>query len=92
MIVDAHCHIFPESFSQRRAELAAQDATFAALFSDPKSRLATTADLIQAMDRDGVDVSVVMGMGWTGQDIFGEENDFLIRARQEHPHRLVGFC
>ena len=92
MIVDAHCHIFPESFSQRRAELAAQAATFAALFSDPKSRLATTADLIQAMDRDGVDVSVVMGMGWTGQDIFGEENDFLIRARQEHPHGLVGFC
>ena len=92
MIVDAHCHIFPESFSQRRAELAAQDATFAALFSSSKSRLATTAELLQAMDRDGVDVSVVMGMGWTSQGIAGEVNDFLIQVRREHPHRLVGFC
>ena len=92
MIVDAHCHIFPESFSQRRTELATQDATFAALFSNPKSRLATTAELIQDMDQDGVDVSVVMGMGWTNQDISGEVNDFLIQARQQHPNRLVGFC
>ena len=92
MIVDAHCHIFPESFSRRRAELATQDATFAALFSNPKSILATTVDLIQAMDRDGVDLSVVMGMGWTSQEISGEVNDFLIQARQEHPTRLAGFC
>ena len=92
MIVDAHCHIFPDSFAQRRAELATQDATFATLFSNPKSRLATTAELLQAMERDGVDQSVVMGMGWTSQDISSEVNDFLIQARQEHPHRLVGFC
>ncbi len=92
MIVDAHCHIFPESFAQRRTELATQDSTFAALFSNSKSRLATTAELIQAMDRDGVDLSVAMGMGWTSQDIAGEVNDFLIQARQEQPNRLVGFC
>ncbi len=92
MIVDAHCHIFPDSFAQRRAELATLDATFAALFSNPKSRLATTAELIQAMDRDGVNLSVVMDLGWTSQIICGEANDFLIQARQDHANRLVGFC
>ena len=92
MIVDAHCHIFPESFSRRRAELATQDATFAALFSNPKSHLATTSELIRDMDQDGVDLSVVMGMGWTSQATSREVNDFLIQARQEHPNRLVGFC
>ena len=92
MIIDAHCHIFPESFSQRRAELATQDTTFAALFSNPKSGLATTAELLQAMDRDRVDVSVIMGMGWASQDIAVEVNNFLIQARQDHPHHLVGFC
>lgn len=92
MIVDAHCHIFPESFSRRRAELATQDATFTALFSNPKSRLATTSELIRDMDQDGVDLSVVMGMGWASQATSREVNDFLIQARQEHPNRLVGFC
>ena len=72
--------------------MATQDATFAALFSNPKSHLATTTELIQAMDRDRVDLSVAMGMGWTNQDISGEVNDFLIQARQEYPKRLVGFC
>ena len=92
MIIDSHCHIFPVSFSERRRELASQDATFAALFSNPKSRLATADQLIQAMDQDAVDAAVVMGMGWTSLGIAREANDFLIQARRQYPNQLIGFC
>ena len=33
LVIDSHCHIFPETFSQNRVELSRRDATFAELFS-----------------------------------------------------------
>ena len=64
MVIDSHCHIFPASFQRRRDELVRRDATFAALFSNPKAVLATAETLLESMDRDGVDRSIVVGIGW----------------------------
>ena len=66
MIIDAHCHILPPSFAQRRGELVSRDATFASLFPQPGAKMTSADDAVQAMDRAGVDRSIVMGMGWTG--------------------------
>ena len=99
-VIDSHCHIFPENFSQNRAELSSRDATFAELFS-PKgtggvtgreARMATAETLIQAMDTDGVDRAVVMGLGWTDVDLARESNDYIIRAVESYPSRLAGLC
>jgi predicted TIM-barrel fold metal-dependent hydrolase len=91
LIIDAHCHILPPSFCDRRDEIAQRDATFAALLSDPNARMATAEDLIAAMDRDGVDRAVVMGMGWTDFEIAKEVNDYIIQAVADNPTRLSGF-
>ena len=92
MIVDAHCHILPESFPHRHEELAARDATYAALFPQPGGRMATAQDLLAAMGQAGVDRSVVMGFGWTSPDVAREANDYIIQAVAESPERLTGFC
>ena len=64
MIVDAHCHIMPPEFRSRYGELVRRDRTFAALFPRPNPRLATAEELIEDMDREGVDVAVLeVGMG-----------------------------
>ena len=59
LVIDSHCHILPPSFRDRRAEIAKRDATFAALLSDPNARIASADDLLAAMDRDGVDLSLI---------------------------------
>ena len=92
MIIDTHSHILPPSFSDRRVEIAKRDATFAALLSDPKAQLASAEDLLLAMDREGVDFAVVMGMGWTDFDIAKEVNDYIIQSVANHSDRLFGFC
>ena len=92
MVIDAHCHILPPSFSGRRAEIARRDATFAALLSSPDARIASAEDLLAAMDRDGVERAVVMGMGWTDLEIAAEANDYIIQAVEKYPSRLTGFC
>ena len=92
MIVDFHTHIVPPCFLERRSEIARRDATFRTLFSDPGARLATADDLISAMDDAGVDVSVVMGIGWTDRDVAREVNDYIMQVSERYPGRLVGFC
>ena len=94
MIVDAHCHILPPSFAGRRDELAARDATFAAMLGPAAGagRMADAPALLRAMERDGVDHAVVMGMGWASRDLAMEANDYIIEAAAAYPDRLTGFA
>ena len=92
MIVDFHTHVFPPGFRDRRGELAGRDTTFGDLFADPRARMATADELVSAMDEDGVDVSVVMGIGWTDPGVAREANDYIVDSVARHPGRLVGFA
>ena len=77
MIVDFHTHILPPAFRGRRAAVAERDATFRALFPTDGAKMATAPELIEAMDEDGVDASVVLGYGWSDRDVAREANDYL---------------
>jgi len=92
MIVDFHTHIYPPSLRERRENYLSRDRTFGELFADPRAKMATAEDLIAAMDEDGVDRSVVMGIGWTDQGMAREVNDYLIDATTRYPDRLSGFA
>ena len=92
MIVDAHCHILPPAFAQRREELAARDATFAEILADPSARISGVTELLSSMDRDGIDCAVVMGMGWSDYNVAVEANDYIIKAVGTYPDRLIGFA
>ena len=74
MIIDAHCHVLPPDFQHRRAALLDRDATFGALFAKPGSPMATVTDLLETMDRDGVSKAVIMGLGWTSQELASSES------------------
>ena len=63
MIVDAHCHLFPKSFSERHNQLVAQDVTFASLFPQPGARIAEVEDLVKAMNRSEVGLPAVPAAG-----------------------------
>jgi len=92
MLIDFHTHIFPPEFSANRTRYIDADSTFGALYADPKARIATAEDLIAAMDEDGVDTVVVMGIGWADMGVASEANDYIIDAIGRFPNRLVGFA
>ena len=92
MIIDFHTHIFPPWLRPRREEYLKRDATFGELFASPDARMATAERLVRRMDEDGVDVSVVMGIGWTDIGLARAVNDYLIEAVEKHPDRLVGLA
>ena len=90
-IIDFHTHVFPEWLRDGRDRYLERDATFAELFSSPRARMATADELVEAMDSDGVDASVVMGMGWTDHGLAREVNDYIVESVRRYPGRLHGF-
>ena len=92
MTIDFHTHIFPPWLQDQRERWLERDATFGELYSDPNAKLATVDDLLKAMDDDGIERAVVMGMGWTDASLAREVNDYLMDAVQNHPDRLIGFA
>lgn len=92
MIIDFLTHIYPPWLRARREHYLKRDATFGELFASPKARMATAERLVRRMDEDDVDVSVVMGIGWTDIELAQAANDYLIQAVSKYPNRLVGFA
>ncbi len=92
MVIDFHTHVFPPWLRERREEFLRRDATFRALYTNDRAKLATCEELVEAMDGAGVDRAVLLGIGWTDQELARSANDYLLEAAQRFPDRLVPFC
>ena len=92
MIIDFHTHIFSPRLRENREQYLGRDPCFAHLYSDPKAALATAEDLIASMDREGIDRSIVLNIGWASHQMCVETNDYIMEAISRYPERLVGFC
>ena len=92
MIIDFHTHIFPRKFRDDRTALLQRDATFREMYTNANSRMATVERLIERMDEDGVDVSVVMGIGWESFELARVCNDYIVESVTKYPDRLIGFA
>ena len=90
--IDFHTHVFPPWLRERRDEYVKSDACFSLLYSEPKAKLATVEDLIAGMDEDGVDLSVVLNIGWVSHELCVRTNDCILDSMSRYPGRLVGFC
>lgn len=92
MIIDFHAHVFPPWPAHQRQRYLERDATLGELYADPKARMATAEELLEAMNQDGVGQSVVLGIGWADRGLAREANDYIIESARRYPGRLVGFA
>ena len=92
MIIDFHTHIHPPGLRDCRSRYLDRDATFRELYGNARARLAGAEDLIDSMDEHGVDLSVVMGAGWSDIGLARESNDYIIDSVRRFSGRLVGFA
>ena len=91
-IIDFHTHIYPDWLRSNRESYLKQDITFGELFSHPKSKMVTADELINEMNKQNIDHSVVMGIGWTNISLAQKVNDYIIEAIHRYPNRLTGFA
>lgn len=92
MIIDFHTHIFPPHVSENRAEFVKQDPIFARMYDFDKAKTAMAEEVVASMDEAGIDVSIVLSIGWASPELCSWTNDYILESISRYPNRLVGFC
>ncbi len=92
MIIDFHTHVFPPQMKKNRDKYINSDPCFAILYSEKNAKLATADELIDSMDKAGIDISVIVNIGWTTHELCIETNDYILESIARYPKRLIGFC
>ncbi len=92
MIIDFHTHTFSPEMIADRESLLKRDRWFGLLYANPRARMATAEDLIQSMDRAGINRAVTFGFGFADHGLCAEGNDYVIDAISRYPDRLIGFA
>jgi len=90
MIIDFHTHIFPPAIRQNRDRYFHAEPAFKLLYRSPKSKLIGAAELLSAMDEQGVDQSIVFGFPWSNTETYRFHNDYVMETVQKYPQRFVG--
>jgi hypothetical protein len=90
MIIDFHTHIFPPVICQNRENFFPSEPAFELLYQSPKSRLIGAIELLDTMDENEVDKSVMFGFPWENSETFKMHNDHIMEMVQKYPHRFTG--
>ena len=90
MIIDFHAHIFPATISGNKTKFFSSEPAFKLLYQSPKSRLIGAAELLEAMDENEVDKSVIFGFPWKNHETFKMHNDHVMELVQKYPQRFSG--
>jgi hypothetical protein len=89
MIIDAHTHLFPPSVVRNRRSYFRRDPAFRLLYENEKARLAAPEDLLQSMEREKIQRSVICGFPGDDPALCREGNDFLWECRARYPGKFL---
>ena len=90
MIIDFHTHLFPKKIRRNKRAYFGSEPAFKLLYESPRSRLVGAEDLLNAMDENQVDKSVIFGFPWENSDTIKKHNDFIIAKVAKYPDRFIG--
>ena len=92
MIIDFHTHIFPADIRDNREKFFPSEPAFKLLYQSAQSRLIGAAELLSAMDENGVDKSIIFGFPWRNPASFKPHNDYIMDMVQKYPDRFIGLA
>ncbi|MFW6074860.1 MAG: amidohydrolase family protein [Chloroflexota bacterium] len=87
-VIDAHTHAFPEEFVRDREKLLVADRWFGHLYTNPKAKLTSAAELLESMDDNGIAFSIIAGFPWADEGRCREHNSWMAEVCREHANRL----
>lgn len=90
MIVDIHTHIFSNDVCRDRRPCLA-DRQFQCLFASDKTHLIGHEELLNAMERSGIDHAVAMGFPWEHEDHCAYQNEYFSSVMKSSGGTILPF-
>jgi predicted TIM-barrel fold metal-dependent hydrolase len=91
MMLDFHTHIFSPYARDHRDQLAKEEPFFSFVYADKRERMIGAEELLNGMEENGVEASVVCGSPWQEMDAVRRENDYLLESAQKYPAKIIPF-
>ena len=88
MIIDVHVHVFPPDVVNRIEEYTAKDQFLCDICASPVHKYATADEMLEEMDRCGVDKALISGFASSDPGLCREMNDYVLQAVKQHPERF----
>ena len=96
MIIDFHTHVFPKEVRENRDLFIKTDPYFKMLYGAKNTgklpKIAGISDLIAAMDKSGIEKSVVCGFCWSNHELCQKNNDYILEGMERFPDRIIGLA
>lgn len=92
MIIDCHVHLLPRRVRDDRSEFCRTDPAFGTLFSSARAKLASEEEIIDYLDRQGIDKAIVFGFPWDSHDLVRENNDEVWAFHERYRDRIIPFA
>ena len=92
MLIDFHTHLFPKDMRQNREKYFEGEPGFQMLYASEKAKLIGGEEMLEMMDEEGVDVSVVFGFPWKNPEYARQHNDYIMDQVSKHSRRFRGLC
>jgi hypothetical protein len=90
-VLDFHTHVFSPYARDHRDQLAKADPIFSLIYADKEARMIGVEKLLEAMDQNDVEASVVCGFPWQGAEPCRRENAYLLESAHRYPDRIIPF-
>ena len=92
MIVDCHVHVYPPEVIRDAERIARTEEHFSLLIGGKVHKWAVAEDVVEQMDRDGVDVSWIFGFAFKDPGLCALCNDYVIETVRRYPGRFRGLA
>lgn len=89
--IDYHVHITPPELIKNWRKIAEKEDYFKLLSESPVNKFATAEDIVQELERSGVDKAVVFGFAFTDMGLCKYVNDYVIESVNKYPDKLIGY-
>lgn len=88
LVIDAHTHAFPPDVVSHRKRYCERDDWFRRLYENPSAKLTGTVELLESMQRTGIERSIIAGFPWADSGLCREHNAWMAEQCRAHPGRL----
>ncbi len=92
MIIDVHTHIFPPEIITGKELFFDGEPEFGLLYGPAASKMASAEVLIEAMEENGIDISVAFGFPWRNPETLARHNDYVLEAAARFPGRILAMA
>lgn len=92
MVIDSHTHLFPPRARENPSSVSEEELAFHLMFSAGGQRMVSPEEMLEEMDREGVDLAVLCPFPWISLRHCAENNDYILETASSHPDRFIPFA